>query len=266
MKRADIERIIKSGSAKERIRLYMTDSALVVVDNSQLQFIEREGKPVLKGTPLLTAKEKDILYYSIKTPRDIEYYEDMRALNKAFIYFMEKIKLSNAYLLNVYSLVDAKIRTLAMLIELSETVNDLLEIYPDKESRKKADKLAKTQLSQHGIASYVKNNTWFEVNKEKYHTSLCSLILNLNILNKQTKEYWSLLNAITKNELPLKPYREWLISIHKEILSINERIEKMVSVYEIIDKPIEPTLVSYEAIEVAEITEEDINDFKDFGR
>jgi hypothetical protein len=266
MKRADIERIIKNGSAKERIRLYMTDAALVVVDNSQLQTIQRDGKLVLKGTTLLTAKERDTLYYSIKTPKDIEYYEDMRSLNKAFIYFMEQIKTNYAYLLNVYSLIDAKFRTLAILIELSETVNDLLEIYPDKESRKKAADLAKTQLSQHGIASYVaKKTTWFQAKTDKDYISLCALILSLNSLNKRTKEYWVLLTAVTKKELPLKPYKEWLTTIHKEILSINERIEKIISVYEKIDKPIEPTLVSYEAIEVAEITDEDVNDFKGFG-
>ena len=89
MKRTDIERILKQGSVKQKIKLYMTDIALGNIDWGHFN-IEFDNKELnIKGTKLLTNKESDLLWSSIKDPKDIKYYEDLRLWNKAFLMFKD---------------------------------------------------------------------------------------------------------------------------------------------------------------------------------
>jgi hypothetical protein len=85
MKRTDIERILKQGSVRQKIKLYMTDIALVNVDWNNLNY-EIKGKELnIKGTKLLSEKERELLWSSIKDPKDVKYYNDLRTWNGAFL-------------------------------------------------------------------------------------------------------------------------------------------------------------------------------------
>ena len=94
MKRNEIERIIKQGSMKQKIKLYFTDLAYFnTVGIYSSSFVEA-GDTTRLETPnkILTDKEKDIIYQSIKEPKDIKYYENLRIWNKAFLMFKPNIE------------------------------------------------------------------------------------------------------------------------------------------------------------------------------
>jgi len=266
MKRADIERIIKTGSVKQKIKLYMTDTAMVATDPSTLEFMQLGNKVRPKGTTLMTYKEREMLWDSIKAPKDIEYYENMRKANKAFLWFMDKLKTQLALLFALHNATDTVFSRFAISLDLSETINDLLEIYPDENSRKKASELAAIQLERLVVKKHKeKSSNRFKADGDRYYKALSSYVHNTNLVNHRIKEYYSLLTAITKKELPLKPYKDWLIDTEKDIIRVNAEIQSKIALYAELYKPTEPTLVRYEDIEVAEITDEDVDDFKQAG-
>jgi len=181
--------------------------------------------------------------------------------------FMDKLKLSAAGIVATYLIIDTVFTKYAKSLDLSETLNDLLEVYPDEESRKKAYELAALQLESQGLKQYeAEGNSWFEADGDRYYKRLAKNVGHVNSFNQSIKEYHTLLTAITRKELPLKPYIDWLIDIEKNIIGVNNEIQKRVAFYEKSVKPVKPTLISYEAIEVAEITDEDITDFKETVR
>ena len=89
MKKTDIERVIKQGSIRQKIKLYMTDSAY---RNIEFAYNEEGG--------LLSDKERDIIWSSIKDPQDIKYYEDLRTKNKAFLLFQSRVTIAKLHIKN----------------------------------------------------------------------------------------------------------------------------------------------------------------------
>ena len=101
MKNTEIERILKQGSVRQKRKLYITDIALCNVDLNNIKFTYIDGEMDIKGTPLLTVKESDLLWSSIKDPKDVEYYNELRKWNQAFLLFKEKLTIVNVKLLAV---------------------------------------------------------------------------------------------------------------------------------------------------------------------
>jgi hypothetical protein len=71
MTKKDIERIIKQGTVKQQMKLYMTDVAMF-----NLSYNREEA--------LLTDKERDLIWNNIKTEKDIKQYEELRKWNNLF--------------------------------------------------------------------------------------------------------------------------------------------------------------------------------------
>ena len=137
MKKTDIERIIKQGSMKQKIKLYFTDVAYFnTIGINSSSFVDA-GDTTRLETPnkILTAKEKDIIYNSIKDPKDIKYYGDLRIWNKAFLMFKPHITLFTKDLKYLTARISESVGISAMSLTMGETINDLIELVEDKKLR-----------------------------------------------------------------------------------------------------------------------------------
>ena len=138
MKRTDIERILKQGSVKQKIKLYMTDIALVNVNWDNLDY-EIKGKELkIKGTKLLSDRERELLWSSIKDPKDVKYYNELRKWNQAFLMFKEKFSIELMKLHAIFYMID---RSNTEEIERNkgrDIINEILDVIPEKKTREKA--------------------------------------------------------------------------------------------------------------------------------
>lgn len=249
MRKTDIEKIIKGGSVKQKIKLYMTDIALCNVD------IDNIGK-------LLSDKERDELWRSIKDPKDIKYYNSLRDANSSFIYFKDKLTIENYKLKATHGVLTSAISTFIANFKNAEIINDLLEIYPDKKSREIALKTAIDRTKSWGGKMYQEKGYpgYIEIDLSNYFEQVKEYVKLVNTLSKQAKEIITLFKKILSTDLPLQPYKDWLKEEEDTLKKTIETSHKMTSV--ITSYPAHyPKIIPYEEIEVV-VTEEDLQNFK----
>lgn len=264
MKRTDIERIIKQGSVKQKIKLYMTDIALLNVDWNNLDY-EIKGKELnIKGTKLLSDKERELLWSSIKDPKDVKYYNDLRTWNGAFLMFKDRFSIDLMRLRALFYLISVSNSEEIKRAESRDLVNEILDLIPDKKTRdkalKKAIELTKgdggREYQEKGYPKYLgidRSLYWREIEKPT-ETSIATA--------KSCKEYIVMFKHILANSLPLKPYKDWVEAQEKHLKTVISAIHDT-TILE--DTPTDfPKIELYQDI-VAEVTEEDIEDFKNSG-
>jgi hypothetical protein len=265
MKKTDIERILKQGSVRQKIKLYMTDTALFNVELNTFSIEAKEEGGLRLKSPLLTDKEKDLLWSSIKEPKDIEYYENMRKLNQVFIMFKDKLSIANSNLLAIYMVIETAHTEYSTNQVNSEIINDLLELYPDKKTRAEAYKIALEKTKGWGGKKYRKKGypTYIEVDENFYFNTVGKYISTANKVAKDAKDYIVMFKRILAKDLPLQPYKDWVKKQEERL------IDTLRSGYEITSgmdgyPTNNPKLLQYEEIGV-NITQEDIDDFKNSG-
>jgi hypothetical protein len=240
MKREHIEKIIKQGSVRQKIRLYMTDIALVNVDLNNLDLkieVKPDGKRKVKkiNTVLLSEHEREILLSSIKEPKDREYYNNLRRTNNVFLLIKDKLTILNLKIALLYSQIDSLYH---IHLLSSEIINQFVD---------KALKLpAVAEIKGLGIPI------------DYYFDQVDSRIKVINKLAKEAKGWILLFKEILSKDLPLKPYKDWLKKEEKELIDTINSVREISSGIEGYSKT---EATKYEDIEVA-ITEEDIEDFK----
>ena len=271
MKRTDIERIIKQGSVRQKIKLYMTDIALLNVDFENLDYEITGGELNIKGTKLLSNKESELLWSSIKDPKDVKYYNELRVWNGSFLMFKDKFSVhlmtlrALFYHIGIYNAEEIK------RAESRDLVNDILDLIPDKKTREKVlNKAVELTKEDGGISStdggkiYQEKGypKYLEISRSGYWRDLkkpTELAINRA---KLCKEHISMFRAVLNNNLPLKPYKDWVDEQEKELKKLIEAI--YVSTVLEDTPPDFPIIERYEEIE-AIITDEDIEDFKSSG-
>lgn len=253
MKKTDIERIIKGGSVRQKIKLYMTDIALCNVDVSNI------GK-------LLSDKERELLWSSIKEPQDVKYYKSLTDANASFLLFKDKLTIQN-YKLKVTQglLITVAEKGMANSIN-GELVNDLLELYPDKKSRDKAHKLALEKTKDWGGKIYQEKGypAYIDIDINKYYEDAKKYVELINAFSRQAKEMVLLFKRILSKDLPLQPYKDWL---REEEDTLKKTIATVYDITTGIDGYSSggyTPVIKYEDIDVV-ITDEDIEDFKGAG-
>ena len=212
MKKTDIERIIKQGSMKQKIKLYFTDLAYFnTVGIYSSSFVDA-GDITRLETPnkILTDKEKDIIYQSIKEPKDIKYYENLRIWNKAFLMFKPHISLFTKDLSYLKATISENSAIALMCIAIEETVNDLLEeVEVDKKLREKLVKKALESLEEKSIRAerYQEEGylPFIQISENNLRGALTDIIGILNNKIKEAKEYIKTLEAFLNKNLPLQP-------------------------------------------------------------
>jgi hypothetical protein len=278
MKRNEIERIIKQGSMKQKIKLYFTDLAYFnTVGINSSSFVDA-GDTTKLETPdkILTAKEKDIIYQSIKEPKDIKYYGDLRIWNKAFLMFKPNISLFTKDLSYLTAQISEKTGIALMCIAMEETINDLLEeVEVDKKLREKLVKKALESLEEKSIRAerYQEEGylPFIQISEDNMRDAVLDLVEILNKKIKVAKEYIKTLEAFLNKNLPLQPYRDFLRKEEESIKANIGECRRFIDVYFLgiaIKDNVENLerfkILTWEEVEV-EVVDEDIEDIKSAG-
>lgn len=286
MRKTDIERIIKQGSTRQKIKLYFTDVAYF---NTKGQFqAELKGSGdslrLERKDQILTDKERDLIFNSIKEPKDIRYWENLRNCNKAFLMFKPIITTYTknfAYLtaqLSNYTVVD-------LLHEGYENaINDILEVVEDKKLREKLVETALNSLNMFDAIRYQEEGflPFIEIPEDNINGEVWLLIEVLNKKIKEAKEYIEGIRIFLNKFLPLQPYKEFLKDAEDKIKAEVEECRELIEIFTSgktietpLDKAIEVTpgselpderfnILRWEDVEV-EVTNEDIEDIKRAG-
>lgn len=286
MRKTDIERIIKQGSTRQKIKLYFTDVASF---NTKGQF-----QSELKGSgdslrleikdKILTDKERDLIFNSIKEPKDIRYWEELRTWNKAFLMFKPSI---TTYTKN-FDYLTAQLSKYALENLLhkgyEDAINDILEVVEDKKLREKLVETALNSLNMFDATRYQEEGflPFIEIPEANKNGKIWLLIEVLNEKIKEAKEYIEGIRFFLNKALPLQPYKQFLKENEDKIQANIQECRELVEAFTLgktietpLDKAIEVTpgselpderfnILRWEDVEV-EVTDEDIEDIKRAG-
>jgi hypothetical protein len=262
MKRTDIERVIKQGSVRQKIKLYMTNIALVNVDHNNLD-VEIKGEEInIKGTKLLSKKEENILWSSIKEPKDVKYYNELRTWNQGFLWHKDMFSIKLMKLQAIFYLISVSNVQNIEQSKCRDLVNDILDLIPDKKTRENALNKAVELTKGDGGREYQENGfpKYLDIDLSLFWTEIRRPTEIAIATSKSCKLYLELFKTILSNYLPLKPYRDWVEAQEKRLNTIIVAIHET-TISE--DTPTDfPKIELYDEI-VAEITDEDIEHFKE---
>lgn len=273
MRKTDIERIIKQGSARQKIKLYFTDVAYFNTKGMAQAEFKGSGDSLRleKKDKILTDKERDIIFNSIKEPKDIKYWEELRTRNKAFLMFKPNI---TTYTKN-FDYLTAQLSKYAIVRLLhkgyEDSINDILEVVEDEELREKLVETALKSLQMFDAIRYQEEGflPFIEIPEANINGKVWLLIEILNEKIKEAKEYIEAIRIFLNEALPLQPYKEFLKEAEDKIKAEVEKCREMIDSF-ILCKTIETPLderfniLRWEDVE-AEVTDEDIEDIKRAG-
>lgn len=276
MRKTDIERIIKQGSTRQKIKLLFTDVAYFNTKGRFTAEFKGSGDSLRleRKDKILTDKERDIIYNSIKEPKDIKYYGELRTWNKAFLMFKPSI---TTYTKN-FDYLTARLSNYATVRLLhkgyEDSINDILEVVEDEKLRETLVNTALDSLQMFEAKRYQEEGylPFIEIPEGNIDGNVWLLIEVLNEQIKEAKEYIGGMRAFLNQLLPLQPYKEFLKQAENKIKA---EVEQCRSLIEAFTKAIQVTPVSelpderfnilrWEDVEV-EVTDEDIEDIKNAG-
>lgn len=253
MTKKDIERIIKGGSIKQKIKLYMTDTALFNLSYT-------------RDNAILTDKERDLIWKSIKEPKDVKYYEELRTWNRAFTIFKEHLAsfYKRVYFLRVQC--DNKARVYYLHSFYEEVINDLIEQAPDKKTREILLKTAIEKTKEYNGKKYQEKGfeAWLNITDSSKLSEL-ALIIEMTAEEIVTIKtfFYNMKQFLSKN-LPIRPYIDYVNNYEKDII---KDIDKILAIQEAFKDTLPNgmiKLIPYKDI-VIEVNDEDIENIKDAG-
>lgn len=289
MRKTDIERVIKQGSIKQKIKLYFTDIAYFNTVGIKTAQIKGSGDTATLDRPekILTDRERDIIFNSIKEPKDIKYWEELRTWNRAFLMYKPKI---TAYTKQFDHFADWLSKSIEIKLwhkHYERVINQMLDVVEDKELREKLIETAIDSLSPiHGFREQGKDFLPFLQIAVADDILIQVEVLNQKIIN--AKEYISGLKDFLNKNLPLYPYKQFVkeaedkikaniekcrsdlegftVAFNEMIALYNERLteEDLITEEKYPPEPL-PAVLRYEDVAV-EVTDEDIEDIKNAGR
>lgn len=286
MRKTDIERIIKQGSARQKIKLYFTDVAYFNTKGMAQAEFKGSGDSLRLETKdkILTDKERDLIFNSIKEPKDVKYWEELRSWNKAFLMFKPTISTYSNYFYFLTAQL-SKYTVVNLLHKIYEdAINDILEVVEDKKLREKLVETALNSLNMFDAIRYQEEGflPFIEIQEANINGKVWLLIEVLNKKIKEAKEYIEGIRTFLNKFLPLQPYKEFLKDAEDKIKAKVEECRKLTESFTLgktieppLDKAIEVTpgselpderfnILRWEDVEV-EVTDEDIEDIKRAG-
>lgn len=282
MRKTDIERIIKQGSTRQKIKLYFTDVAYF--NTVGINTVNIAGGDLITKEEILTDKERDLIFNSIKDPKDIKYWEELRTWNRAFLMFKPTI---TTYTKNFYYLTAqlSKYTVVNLLHKGYENaINDILEVVEDEKLRETLVETALKSLNTFDAIRYQEEGflPFIEIPEANIDGKVRLLIEVLNEKIKEAKEYIEAIRTFLNKQLPLQPYKEFLKEAEDKIKGEIEECRGCIEAFTLgrtietpLDKAIEVTpglelpdegfnILRWEEVEV-EVEDEDIEDIKRAG-
>ena len=286
MRKTDIERIIKQGSTRQKIKLYFTDVAYFNTKGMAQAELKGSGDNLRleKKDKILTDKERDIIFNSIKEPKDIKYWEELRTCNRAFLMFKPTI---TTYTKNFDYLTAqlSKYATVRILHKGYENgINDILEVVEDEKLRETLVETALKSLNMFDAIRYQEEGflPFIKIPEANIDGKVLLVIEVLNEKIKEAKEYIEAIRTFLNKNLPLQPYKEFLKEAEDKIKGEIEECRGFIEAFTLgrtietpLDKAIEVTpgselpdesfnILRWEDVEV-EVEDEDIEDIKRAG-
>lgn len=286
MRKTDIERIIKQGSTRQKIKLYFTDVAYFNTKGMAQVEIKGSGDNLRleRKDKILTDKERDIIFNSIKEPKDIKYWEELRSWNKAFLMYKPNI---TTYAKNFdYLTAQLSKYTVVRLLHkgYEDAINDILEVVEDKKLREKLVETALNSLNMFDATRYQEEGflPFIEIPEANINGKVWLLVEVLNEKIKEAKEYIKGIETFLNKQLPLQPYKQFLREEEDKIKANIQECRELVEAFTLgrtietpMDKAIEVTpgselpdenfnILRWEDVKV-EVTDEDIEDIKRAG-
>lgn len=287
MKKTDIERIIKQGSTKQKIKLYFTDIAYFNTVGQYTADIIGSGDTATLDRPdkILTDKEKDIIFNSIKEPKDTKYWEELRTWNRAFLMFKPTI---TTYAKNFdYLTAQLSKFTVVRILHKSyeDAINDILEVVEEKKLRETLVKTALESLKQFDAMKYQEKGflPFIEIPEANINGKVWLLVEILNEKIKEAKEYIKGIETFLNKQLPLQPYKQFLKDEEDKIKANIQECRELIEAFTLgktveneMDKAIKVKtkeelqdeerykILNWDEVEV-EVTDEDIEDIKNAG-
>jgi len=283
MRKTDIERIIKQGSTRQKIKLYFTDVAYFNTKGQYTANFKGSGDSLQLDIKdkILTDKERNLIFNSIKDPKDGKYYDELRTYNKAFLMFMPTISAFTKdfdYLTALFSKYKRE-RTLHKFYQV--VINNILEVVEDKKLREKQVNTALQSLNIFNAKRYQEEGylPFIEVPDANIDIEVWALVEGLNKTIKEAKEYIEGIKKFLKKYLPLQPYKKFVKDAEDKIKADIEECRKHIKEFTIgrtatpMDKEAEVftelpderfNIIRWEDVD-AEVTDEDIEDIKNAG-
>jgi len=285
MRKTEIERIIKQGSTKQKIKLYFTDIAYFNTVGIKTAQIKGSGDTATIDSPekILTDRERDIIFNSIKEPKDIKYWEELRIGNKAFLMFKPTITIYAKNFDYLTAQLSKCITEKILHARYEDTINDILEVIEEKKLRETLVKTALENLKQFDAMKYQKKGflPFIKIPEANINGKVWLLVEVLNEEIQEAKEYIKGIETFLKKYLPLQPYKQFL---RKEEDNIKAKIQKCRTLTEIfisglaglgktVDVKTKEELLGKDKLKIldwdkieVEVTDEDIEDIKNAGR
>ena len=286
MRKTDIERIIKQGSARQKIKLYFTDVAYFNTKGKAQAELKGSGDSLRleRKDKILTDKERDLIFNSIKEPKDIKYWEELRTWNRAFLMFKPTI---TTYTKN-FDYLTAQLSKYAVVRLLhkgyEDSINDILEVVEDEKLRETLVETALKSLNMFDAIRYQEEGflPFIEIPEANMDGKVWLLIKILNKKIKEAKEYIEGIRTFLNKKLPLQPYKEFLKKAEDKIKGEIEECRGHIEDFTLgrtietpLDKAIEVTpglelpderfsILRWEDVEV-DVTDEEIEDIKRAG-
>ena len=286
MRKTEIERIIKQGSTRQKIKLYFTDVAYFNTKGMAQAELKGSGDNLRLESKdqILTDKERDLIFNSIKEPKDIKYWEELRTWNKAFLMFKPTI---TTYTKNFdYLTAQLSKYTVVRLLHkgYEDSINDILEVVEDEKLRETLVETALNSLNMFDAIRYQEEGflPFIEIPEANIDGKVWLLIEVLNGKIKEAKEYIEAIRTFLNKYLPLQPYKEFLKEAEDKIKGEVEECRGFIEAFTLgrtietpLDKAIEVTpglelpdegfnILRWEDVEV-EVEDEDIEDIKRAG-
>ena len=252
MNKSKVEQILKTGTTRQKIKLFMEDVALF---NTFL---------IETREPALTTEQRkeitDLFLFSTEKP----YYEKLRRWNKGMLFYKPIVALNLAHLYQTYLHLDSKAVASTRARYHLQGINALLDLYPDNKTRDKALSLAYKTSFAKTVETYQENGkTYLRATQEVYKDEIEGWLKEADNKAWLVKSYINLLKYMTdRKRLPVKAYRDLIKHQEKELISLYEKCYHCAI---IIDRNSgikkARAIPPYDKIE-AEVTKEDLEDLE----
>ena len=252
MNKSKADKILKTGTSRQKIKLFMEDVALF-----NTFFIETR-EPAL--TPEQRKEIEDLFLFSTEKP----YYEKLRRWNKGMLFYKPIVALHLAILYQVSIRLESKAVASTKERYGLQGINTLLDLYPDKKIREKALSIAYKSSMAGSTERYQENGkTYLRATKELYKDEIEGWLKQAQDQTWLVKSYLSLLKYMTdRKRLPVKAYRDLIKHQETELISLYEKCYHSAIIIDR-NRGIKKAraIPPYEKIE-AEVTQEDLDELE----
>jgi len=247
MTEKNVQKILKEGSMRQKIKLYMTDTALFNLTYS-------------RDTALLTDKQRLSIHENIKETKDIEYYDKLRLANRSFLIFKEHIPNFHGEINRLRTACYTKLQLSDLHLFYEGLINDLIEATPENR-----DTLLDLAVEKTKKYKGKKQGSKVRIGYGGQLTELWSNIEELTDYVEGIKYFFDTLKVFLSKDLPIKPYKDYVAKFEKSIIKLIDEVVELQETFKAVRPKELDLLLPYKDIPTNKVTQEDVDNIKNAG-